>query len=63
MNQLGILDASFLEIEDSVSHMHIGAVAIFGRAGSRYRRFAVVLDPHPGRGTRSGYKVRPNRDG
>jgi diacylglycerol O-acyltransferase len=36
MNQLGTLDASFLEIEDSVSHMHIGSVAIFEGPPPRY---------------------------
>jgi diacylglycerol O-acyltransferase len=29
MQRLSTLDASFLEVEDSVSHMHIGSVAIF----------------------------------
>ena len=29
MNTMSALDASFLHIEDAVSHMHIGSVAIF----------------------------------
>ena len=36
MNRLSALDASFLEVEDAVSHMHIASVAIFeGPALSR----------------------------
>ncbi len=29
MQKLGVLDASFLDVEDAVSHMHIGLVGIF----------------------------------
>ena len=36
MQRLSTLDASFLEVEDSVSHMHIGSVAIFEGPPPRY---------------------------
>ena len=31
MDRMSPLDASFLHVEDAVSHMHIGSVAIFER--------------------------------
>src|ERR1039458_8259602 len=36
MQRMSALDASFLEIEDAVSHMHIGSVAIFEGPPPRY---------------------------
>ncbi len=36
MQQMSALDASFLEVEDAVSHMHIGNVAIFEGPVPRY---------------------------
>jgi WS/DGAT/MGAT family acyltransferase len=36
MQRLSVLDASFLEVEDAVSHMHIGSVAIFEGPPPRY---------------------------
>jgi diacylglycerol O-acyltransferase / wax synthase len=43
MDALSPLDASFLEVEDQVSHMHIGSVGIFeGPAPSREEMLAAV---------------------
>ncbi len=36
MERMSALDASFLEVEDAVSHMHIGSVAIFAGPPPRY---------------------------
>ena len=36
MQRLNTLDASFLELEDPVSHMHIGSIAIFEGPVPRY---------------------------
>jgi diacylglycerol O-acyltransferase len=37
MNRLSALDASFLDVEDAVSHMHIGSVALFEGPALSYR--------------------------
>ena len=39
-DRLSALDASFLEFEDAVSHMHIGSVAIFEGPPPEYGEFA-----------------------
>jgi diacylglycerol O-acyltransferase len=36
MEQMSALDASFLEVEDAVTHMHIGSVGIFEGPPPRY---------------------------
>ena len=48
-DRLSPLDASFLHVEDSVSHMHIGSVAIFEGPAPRYEDFvAAVAGKLPG---------------
>ncbi len=48
MNRLSALDASFLEVEDAVSHMHIASVAIFeGPAPSRGELRGMVASKLP----------------
>ena len=39
MDRMSPLDASFLHIEDGVSHMHIGSGAIFERPPPAYEAF------------------------
>jgi diacylglycerol O-acyltransferase / wax synthase len=43
MERMSALDASFLEIEDAVSHMHIGSVAIFEGPPPRYERLCEMV--------------------
>jgi len=48
-DRLSPLDASFLHVEDSVSHMHIGSVGIFEGPAPRYEEFiAAVSGKLPG---------------
>ncbi len=48
MNRLSALDASFLEVEDAVSHMHIASVAIFeGPAPSHAEMRGMVASKLP----------------
>jgi len=43
MNRLSALDASFLEVEDAVSHMHIGSVALFEGPALSYRELRGMI--------------------
>jgi WS/DGAT/MGAT family acyltransferase len=43
MDRMSPLDASFLHIEDAVSHMHIGSVAIFDGPAPRYDQFEAMV--------------------
>jgi diacylglycerol O-acyltransferase / wax synthase len=43
MEWMSALDASFLEIEDAVSHMHIGNVAIFEGPPPRYAQLRAMI--------------------
>ena len=43
MQRLSTLDASFLEVEDAVSHMHIGSVAIFEGPPPRYEEMREMV--------------------
>ena len=50
MDRMSPLDASFLHIEDAVSHMHIGSVAVFDGPPPTYEEFeAMVAGQAPGR--------------
>jgi len=43
MDRMSPLDASFLHIEDAVSHMHIGSVAVFEGPAPRYDQFEAMV--------------------
>src|SRR5689334_6660410 len=43
MDRMSPLDASFLHIEDAVSHMHIGSVAIFEGPAPDYDAFEKMV--------------------
>ena len=43
MDRMSPLDASFLHIENAVSHMHIGSVAIFEGAAPSYEEFEAMV--------------------
>ena len=43
MDRMSPLDASFLHIEDAVSHMHIGSVALFAGPAPRYEQFEAMV--------------------
>ena len=43
MDRMSPLDASFLHIEDAVSHMHIGSVAVFEGPAPRYEQFEAMV--------------------
>jgi WS/DGAT/MGAT family acyltransferase len=43
MDRMSPLDASFLHIEDAVSHMHIGSVAVFAGPAPRYEQFEAMV--------------------
>ena len=43
MDRMSPLDASFLHIEDAVSHMHIGSVAIFEGPAPHYEQFEAMV--------------------
>src|SRR5205085_170173 len=43
MDRMSPLDASFLHIEDAVSHMHIGSVAIFEGPAPEYEAFETMV--------------------
>ena len=42
-DRLSPLDASFLHVEDAVSHMHIGSIAIFEGPAPRYEAFVAAV--------------------
>ena len=43
MDRMSPLDASFLHIENAVSHMHIGSVAVFDGPAPRYEQFEAMV--------------------
>jgi WS/DGAT/MGAT family acyltransferase len=43
MDRMSPLDASFLHIEDAVSHMHIGSVAVFEGPAPLYEQFEAMV--------------------
>ena len=43
MDRMSPLDASFLHIENAVSHMHIGSVAIFEGPVPAYEEFEAMI--------------------
>jgi diacylglycerol O-acyltransferase / wax synthase len=43
MDRMSPLDASFLHIEDAVSHMHIGSVAVFDGPAPGYEQFRAMV--------------------
>ena len=43
MDRMSPLDASFLHIEDAVSHMHIGSVAVFEGPAPAYEEFEAMV--------------------
>ncbi|MGA2321617.1 MAG: wax ester/triacylglycerol synthase family O-acyltransferase [Solirubrobacteraceae bacterium] len=43
MQRLSALDASFLEVEDAVTHMHIGSVALFEGPAPRYEELRAMV--------------------
>ncbi len=43
MQRMSTLDASFLEVEDAVTHMHIGSVAIFEGPPPRYEELRAMV--------------------
>jgi diacylglycerol O-acyltransferase / wax synthase len=43
MDRMSPLDASFLHIEDAVSHMHIGSVAVFDGPAPHYEQFEAMV--------------------
>jgi diacylglycerol O-acyltransferase len=43
MDRMSPLDASFLHVEDAVSHMHIGSVAVFDGPAPRYEQFEAMV--------------------
>jgi diacylglycerol O-acyltransferase / wax synthase len=66
MQRLSPQDASFLHIEDAVSHMHIGSVAIFEGPPPGYDALARMIGAHlpsvPATGRRS-ISCRPRSAG
>src|SRR5258708_34812597 len=43
MDGMSALDASFLQIENAVSHMHIGSVAVFDGPVPHYEQFEAMV--------------------
>ena len=43
MDRMSPLDASFLHVEDAVSHMHIGSVAVFEGPAPTYEEFEAMV--------------------
>src|SRR5471030_1560576 len=43
MDRMSPLDASFLHIENGISHMHIGSVAIFEGPAPHYEQFEAMV--------------------
>jgi len=58
MDRMSPLDASFLHVEDAVSHMHIGSVAIFEGPSPAPEDFARMVDAKLGAVPRYRQKVR-----
>ncbi|HTD51087.1 MAG TPA: wax ester/triacylglycerol synthase family O-acyltransferase [Acidimicrobiia bacterium] len=58
MDRMSPLDASFLHVEDAVSHMHIGSVAIFEGPAPAPEDFARMVDAKLGVVPRYRQKVR-----
>ena len=50
MQRMSALDASFLEVEDAVTHMHIGSVAIFEGPPPRYEALRGMVLGKPAAG-------------
>src|SRR5580693_1707139 len=58
MDRMSPLDASFLHVEDAVSHMHIGSVAIFEGPSPAPEDFARMVDAKLSAVPRYRQKVR-----